>query len=372
MESFTQVVLAGDKAVRRRKRDGTQRIHLYVRIREVPIETTPVMPPSSMEPRSAAELRELFFKPAAFVVVRSSQLRRRLFMPRRPARQNYWRLPRKRCNDQEDKRVDSLLTEQLNRLESDAMSSIIDTNDPTLLFKLPSAITPAPIRSSLTQSDPILMNSSDVSDALAEHVFTFDLRSQSSVHAFHEWVGLVGDNAGSVSGLSLKHWTSYWAYGANNWVHRADETRISRGHGGQLVVERNGATPLDETCTCSVSSLLNKFDYTFDPEDYRGISHVRQFAAYLSLLAEGSCDDSEEQAHTHKHMKRRSILDAGVLFASMLEAHSAKLAREYVRAGSECSKCTLPTLYLCGSQTSRKTDGQPVEFAMMATRKGSR
>ncbi|KAK6442925.1 hypothetical protein LTR95_000803 [Oleoguttula sp. CCFEE 5521] len=244
MEAFTQVVLAGDKADRRRKRDGTQRIHLYVRSREVPTDTTPVMPPSTKDPRSAAELRYEFFKRNP-LLLRPCQLRWCLYMPLRPSRQNYWRPPRKCCDVHEDKRVDSLLTEQIINSQTARVSSTVDKTDSTLLITLPCAITREFGRcmpTSLDLNSSSSMKSAHLSSFLAENVFTFDMRLQGSIQAFHRWMHVVGEDASCIGGLVLKHWTSYWAYGANKWAHEADETRFFRDIGGELILSRRVQT----------------------------------------------------------------------------------------------------------------------------------
>jgi hypothetical protein len=242
-----------------------------------------------------------------------------------------------------DERTDSKFEPNLTILPGVTISQ---TADVTLLSPLP-----ATARSDVhtfARTKPV-----DYTQYFRSLDFEFDVRTADGVAAFTIWRTALGHHAWSVRSLTLKHWTTYWGFGENAWTSSEDKTHFARDSTGELIITRALPTPSQETCKCSVAKLLTQLDPGFEVQKFRGITNMTQFVD--CLRAECMADD--------EHASRPTPVDAATTFVELLQDHSRQSFRDYGLAGSQCFKCVMPKLYLCGHlSTSAKQDGSAVMF----------
>ena len=189
--------------------------------------------------------------------------------------------------------------------------------------------------------------------------FEFDLRTQRGLSEFIAWCDALGSCAWSVRSLTLKHWTSWWGFGGNSWSSSADETHFSRETSGELVISRALPTPAQETCKCSMEHLLAQQDASFDTQRFCVVSDIFEFVNYLR--------------NSDKGADRLTLVDAAKTFAELLQEHSGRFSRYHGLAGTQCAKCDMPSLYLCGHlSTAEGRDGSDVAFDARAATRTSR
>lgn len=268
--------------------------------------------------------------------------------PRRETWAQFWRdghvtitrpvtIPTKQTK--RDEKTDSKLFEPDSEVRP-TQSSSSQAQDTLLLSALPATVRAEIYAGAFARNEPV-----DFLHYFGTLDFEFDLRTEDGLSEFTFWTNALGPHAWSVRSLTLKHWTSWWGFGDNTWTSSEDTTHFSRGTSGELIVSRALPTPTQETCRCSLENLLAQQDATFHLARFRSITGMLDF---VNSLRAG---DKEED--------RPTLIDAAKTFSELLQEHSKLLSKYYGLAGSQCAKCNMPSLYLCGHMSTRDGKDEP-------------